>query len=494
LTPDLPLTPSAFLQQRLPALPIGGVLCEYDAWWAAGGVPISAAVDRQGTPWLRMFDAVGRRVDEVLFPAGYRDLLLRGYQAGVVWRAFDDALAPSASGLAAAYLLGYVTSFYDPGLYCPYTVSLSTAVPLAKYGAPAVRERFLPSLLRRDDHVWQGATWMTEAGGGSDLGAGVVTVAEPGGECWRLNGDKYFASNVGAELAVVAARPAGAPPGVRGLALFLVPRLRADGGLNYLVRRLKDKIGTRSVPTGEVELRGSEGYLLGEAAQGVYLILETLNLSRVANSLGSVALAQRALTAAWQFAQARVAFGRPIAEHPLLRRQFDDRCRALDAAWALAWESVVLLQGCWQDRPPYTERYHLFRLVAHLAKYWTAELAVQLSRWAIEVHGGLGILAENQVERLLREALILQIWEGTPHRQMLDGLEVMLRRGAHRLLFDYLAERGAPDASLEPLAAELQAWLALPAPDREAAADHAFPRLASGVANVLADLAPPVTV
>jgi alkylation response protein AidB-like acyl-CoA dehydrogenase len=488
----LPLTPGAFLQQHLPELPIADVLRDYDAGWAAHGQAISDTVDRQGTPWLRMFDAVGRRVDDVLFPAGYRELLLRGYQAGVVWRAFDEVLAPSACGLSAAYLLGFVTSFYDPGLYCPYTVSLSTAVPLAKYGSPAVRECFLPQLLRRDDQVWQGATWMTEAGGGSDLGAGVVTVAEPEGDRWRLTGDKYFASNVGAELAVVAARPAGAPPGVRGLALFLVPRLRAAGGLNYAVRRLKDKIGTRSVPTGEVELRGSEGYLLGEAAQGVYLILETLNLSRVANSLGSVALAQRALAVAWQFAQARVAFGRPIGEHPLLARQFDDRCRALDAAWALAWESVVLLQGCWQDRPPYTERYHLFRLIAHLAKYWTAELAVQLSRWAIEVHGGAGILAENAVERLLREALILQIWEGTPHRQMLDGLEVMLRRDAHRLLFDYLAERGAPAASLEHLAADVEAWLALPGPEREAAADQAFPRLAGGVAHVLADLAPPL--
>lgn len=488
MTFDLPLTPSDYLRRRLPALPgDADGRREYDAWWAAHGRPISAAVDRQGTPWLRMFDVVGQRADEVLFPAGYRELLLRGYQAGVVWRAFDDGAAVSAAGLAEAYLLGYITSFYDPGLYCPYTVSLSTAVPLAKYGSAAARERYLPPLLRRDSEVWQGATWMTEAGGGSDLGAGVVTVAEPDGDCWRLTGDKYFASNVGAELAVVAARPAGAPAGVRGLALFLVPRLRGEGSLNYTVRRLKDKIGTRSVPTGEVELRQSEAYLLGEAREGVYLILETLNLSRVANSLGSVALAQRALVTAWQFAQARVAFGRPVGEHPLLRRQFEDRLRALDAAWALAWEALVLLQGCCHDRPPYTDRYHLFRLVAHLAKYWTAELAVQLSRWAIEVHGGAGILAENEVERLLREALILQIWEGTPQRQMLDGLEVMARRQAHRLLFDYLEERGAPPERLRPVTDEVDAWLALPGAEREAAADEAFPRLAGEVAQVLAE-------
>jgi acyl-CoA dehydrogenase len=474
-------TPLDYLHERLGALPIDAALADYQDWWLQTGCAVSDAVDRGGTPWLRAFDAVGRRVDDVLFPAGYEAMLRRGYRAGVVWRAFE------AQSLVPAYLLGYITSFFDPGLYCPYVVSLSTAVPVHKYASPEVRQRFLPPLLRRDDLVWQGATWMTEAGGGSDLGAGVVTTAQPAGAAWRLDGDKHFASNVGADLAVVAARPAEAPAGVRGLALFLAPRLRADGSLNYTVRRLKDKIGTRSVPTGEVELRGSEGYLLGTAETGVYLILEVLNISRVANSVGSVALAQRALTEAGQFARERVAFGRPIGEHPLLARQFADRQQTLEAAFALAWEAVALLDRCWQDRPPYGERYHLFRLVAHLAKYWTAEVAAQMARWAIEVYGGAGVLAENRVERLLREALILSIWEGTPHRQMLDGLEVMLRKQAHQLLFDYLLERGVPDDAVRELARGAEQWLGLPPDEREAEAEAAFAHLAQGVAAGLAD-------
>src|SRR5712691_575078 len=147
------LTPSAFLSQRLGALPISDVLSSYDAWWRARGLPISAAVDRQGTPWLRMFDAFGQRVDEILYPPEYRSMLLEGYKAGVVWRAVEQAGAPGAD-LKAAYLLGYVAAFYDPGLYCPYTVSLSTAVPLAKYGSDLVRARFLPQLLRHDDDVY----------------------------------------------------------------------------------------------------------------------------------------------------------------------------------------------------------------------------------------------------------------------------------------------------------------------------------------------------
>jgi alkylation response protein AidB-like acyl-CoA dehydrogenase len=151
---------------------------------------------------------------------------------------------------------------------------------------------------------------MTEIKGGSDLGANVETRAVRQGNSWRLSGEKYFASNAGAELAVVAARPDGAPAGVRGLALFLLPRLRRDGSLNYLIRRLKDKIATRSVPTGEILLEQSEAWLLGRAEQGIYLILEVLNISRVANAVGSVALAQRAISEAMQFAARRHAFGK----------------------------------------------------------------------------------------------------------------------------------------------------------------------------------------
>jgi acyl-CoA dehydrogenase len=348
-----------------------------------------------------------------------------------------------------------------------------------------LQARFLPHLSRKDDSVWQGATWMTEIKGGSDLGAAVETIARPAGECWLLTGDKYFASNARAELAVVAARPEGAAAGVRGLALFLVPRHRNDRGLNYFVRRLKDKIGTRSVPTGEVELKDSEGYLLGSADSGVYLILEVLNLSRVANSVVSVALAQRAMADALSYAERRAAFGKRILDLPLLRRQFENRLNALRSVFALAWDSVELLNDVWMERPPYSDRYHLFRLVAHLAKYWTAEFAVDTAKWAMEVHGGLGVLAEYGAERWLREAMILAIWEGTSHRQILDGLEVMERKGAHRMLFRRLAEI-APSNELQDMESEVEQHLKLSPAEREALAEPLFRRLAAFTGETLA--------
>ena len=421
----------------------------------------------------------GNRVDEVLYPREYQTILKKGYRSGVVWRALEG------KSLIETYLLIYTISFYDPGVCCPYTVSLGTAVPLAKYGGAELQARFLPQLLRKDDSVWQGATWMTEIEGGSDLGAGVKTIARPAADGWLLTGDKYFTSNAGAELAVVAARPEGGEPGVRGLALFLVPRHRKDGKLNYFIRRLKDKIATRSVPTGEVELRDSEGYLLGSASSGIYLILEVLNLSRVANSVVSVALAQRAMADALLYAERRTAFGKPILDHPLLRYQFESHLDALRSALALAWESVRLLNEVWMERPPYSERYHLFRLVAHLAKYWTAEFAVDTAKWAMEVHGGLGVLAEFGVERWLREAMILAIWEGTSHRQILDGLEVMERKQAHKMLFEQLA-RNASAKEIEEMESEIQAHLKLPAVEKEARAEALFRRLAVFAAAKLA--------
>jgi acyl-CoA dehydrogenase len=471
-------SPLAFLRRCVGDVAQSGYLDEYQGWWEREGKRISAAVDRAGTPWLRMFDDSGRRVDEILYPPDYWQMLRRGYQAGVVWRVFAE------HSLIPHYLLGYLTSFYDAGLYCPYTVSLSTAVPLAKYGTEAVKARFLPAMLRRDETVWQGATWMTEIGGGSDLGATVQTTAVQAADCWYLSGDKYFASNVGAELAVVAARLASGPADIRGLGLFLVPRYRADGSLNYTIRRLKDKIGTRSVPTGEVELRYSEAYLLGLAEWGIYLILETLNLSRVANSVGSVALAQRALADAVAYAHRRQAFGKPIAEHPLLRHQIEKRIVELEAAFALAWEAVRLLDQLWQATPRYPEQYHLFRLLAHLAKYWTAEYAVQTAKWAMEVYGGIGTLAEFGVERWLRDAMILPIWEGTPHRQILDGLEVMERKGAHRMLFQYLAPYAQPEA-WAAMQSRVEAHLALPQDEKEAGAEDLFRELASFTAHTL---------
>jgi alkylation response protein AidB-like acyl-CoA dehydrogenase len=194
-----------------------------------------------------------------------------------------------------------------------------------------------------------------------------------------------------------------------------------------------------------------------------------------------VGLALRAMSDALSYAEQRCAFGKPILQHALLKWQFNDRVERLRAASRLAWEAVALLNEVWQEKPPYSDRYHLFRLIAHLAKYWTAEFAVQTAKWAMEVYGGLGSLQEFQVERWLREAMILAIWEGTSHRQILDGMEVMERKRAHRLLFDHLGK----NSEAEEMDARIERQLSLPQEEKEATAEPLFRDLALFTATSL---------
>ncbi len=480
---DLLLSPTRFLAQFV-SDPLPPGLSDYEAWMDQHGRAISAAVDRAGTPWVKQFDRFGSRIDEIQFPPDYWTMLRMGYKAGAVWRAQE--------ALSGAYLVGYVTSYFDMGLYCPYTVSLGTAAAVSKYAAPDVHERFMPHLMDRTDAVWQGATWMTEARGGSDLGATVETVARRDWRALAADGRQVFLQQ----------RRGGAggrrrSPGrcaARRARSGAVPRAtparisrKRSGSLNYWLRRLKDKIATRSVPTGEIELRDSEAYLLGELGHGIYHILEVLNLSRVANCIGSVALMQHALADAYTFACGREIFGKRLIDQPLMRRQFEQKAAALQSGFALTWRVVKLADEVWREPAPhYSERFQLFRVLLHLAKYWTAEQAVQAAKWAMEVNGGMGTLAEFGVERHLREAMIADIWEGPPHRQILDGIEAMERKGAHKLLFDYLAPYADAEA-LAAMRARVEALLALPQDEKEAESGDLFHDLAAFAAGVLKD-------
>jgi acyl-CoA dehydrogenase len=165
--------PLSFLQSMLPAIHHLDVLEAEQQWWKTEGTAVSDAIDRAGTPWVRMFDRSGRRVDEILYPREYQTILRKGYRSGVVWSALEE------KSLIPTYTLMHTISFYDPGVCCPYTVSLGTAVPLAKYGSPELQARFLPQLLRRDDSVWQGATWMTEINAQWRMRSPMRSVAPP---------------------------------------------------------------------------------------------------------------------------------------------------------------------------------------------------------------------------------------------------------------------------------------------------------------------------
>ena len=421
--------------------------------------------DKLAPPEQVMWSIRGERVDDVWLNPAQRWALDR------LFREFGVNRAPYRGGTwlehyAAIYLVS------DPGIACILTVTNQTAYALHKYGDESLR-RYVPGLIGEEEAITYGATWFTEIQGGSDLGANRVGASQDG-QGWRITGDtKYFASNAGlADLALVTARPANAGPGAKGLALFLVPKVARSGTRNFLVRRLKEKSATRSVPTGEVEFQNSEAYLLGNEREGVYYTLENLIVSRLANAFGALGTARKAYLEAYFYAQAREAFGAKLLEHPLVQRDLLDMEVALEGALALALKATAEFQAAWTDTPPYHEGYHYARLLTHIAKNVTADMAAAVTQTAMELHGGIGFLQEFPIERLHREALITPIWEGPSNIQALDLLEVIAKKSAHltlakdmRRIADSLLEHMTPgeealahlDEVLESLAARDEA-------------------------------------
>ncbi len=391
-------------------------------------------VDHGAQPVLVNVDLDGSRVDRVRLSPAQRALMPK----------LAPMLRPPFEGGSwhHHFAMGYLLA--DPGLYCILTITLQTAYALHKY-APE-HEALKRALL--DLEVY-GATWMTENQGGSDLGAN-RTVARRDAGGWRLDGgDKYFASGAGlADVAVVTARPEGAPAGPKGLALFLVRRLDPAGGLNFRVRRLKDKSATRAVPSGEVELEGTRAEPIGRAEEGIYYTLETLTVSRLANAVASMGIARKAVQEVEERSRRRRAFGRPLIEHPLVRRDLVDLAVRQAGGLSLAFQAVDAFDRAWHERPPYTAAYHYARFLGHLAKNRTADHAAAATRLAMELFGGLGFLEEYAVARWHREALITPIWEGPSNIQALDLLEVMQKKGAHLPFADTM--RGLLGAAATP--------------------------------------------
>jgi len=401
-------------------------------------------IDHDAPPVLVSHDLDGRRVDRVRLSPAEMNLLPR--LAGILRPPYEGG--SWHEHFAKGYLIA------DPGLYCILTITGQTAYALYKY-APE-HHSVIRGLLAGE--FW-GATWMTENQGGNDLGANRAHAChDPDG--WRIKGgDKYFASGAGlADFAIATARPDGAPAGPKGLSLFLVPRLDRQGNLNFKVRRLKNKSATRAVPSGEVELEGSEAFLIGRPELGIYYTLETLTVSRIANAVASMGISQKAIIEARERVQRRQAFGRCIEDHPLVRRDLTECAVRQAGGLALAFNAVHLFDQAWRETPPYTLQYHHARLMTHLAKNRTAEHAGRITALAMELFGGLGFLEEYAVARWHREALITPIWEGTSNIQALELIEAIHKKKAHEPFLEALRHSlihaGTPEAQTAYKAAE----------------------------------------
>src|SRR6266576_3281334 len=269
---------------------------------------------------LRSFDGWGDRIDEVVYPDAWRQLAAVAARTGLVALPYEPGMVARLGAearlvqAALCYLFAPSTATY----LCPVAMTDGAArVLVEREGARAANDALRHLSSRDPASAWTSGQWMTERQGGSDVGLNAV-VAKRDGDHWRLFGQKFFCSNVGCEIALALARPEQAPPGTRGLALFLVPRDHPDGRRNdYRIDRLKDKLGTRAMATGEITLDGASAELVGEAERGFARMTAMLNITRLHNAVTAAAIMRRACMLASAYAAQREAFGRKLDQHPL---------------------------------------------------------------------------------------------------------------------------------------------------------------------------------
>ena len=371
-------------------------------------------------PRLEGWSPIGERTTEILFHPTHHEIGRRVWRSGVL------SVLGEPGHVTLHTALYYLFALNGEG---PHLCSLACTAGLIKAiqrcGSDEMRRAWLPRLLDRDyDRRWHGAQFLTEVQGGSDVGANACVARPTGAEGrWRLDGEKWFCSNVSADLYVVSARPEGAPDGTAGIGLFVVPRRLDDGRPNGVaIRRLKNKLGTRTLPTAEVDFSGATGYQLGRLDEGFKVLMGVvINTSRLAVATGCCGMMRRAWVEAYHYARTREAFGQRLIEFPAVRQQLAE-LRAL----ATAGLASTLFVAALEDRlavasvPP--ESDPLYRTTVNLNKYVCSTDAGLAVHHAIEILGGNGTIEDlSPLPRLYREVPVQESWEG-PHNTLMAQL------------------------------------------------------------------------
>jgi acyl-CoA dehydrogenase len=331
---------------------------------------------------------------------------------------------------------GYLLSQTEPGFYCPVTLTMATALLLDKYASVEVKEKFLDRVVSTGEvELFEGATFLTERQGGSDVGANTVRafVQDDG---YELYGEKYFASNSGmCGIAMVLARIEGSGSGMKGMTLFTVPWRKKNGSLNGIhVRRLKDKLGVRAVPSAEIEFEGAKAYVVGQKERGIYYMMEALNLSRICNATASIGIMRRAYLEAKNYTFHREAFGEVLAKYPMIKESLVKLAVKQEIETSAVFRLAEMFDRTANDKVAANEdEKALTRLLIAILKKETAEQAIHFSHEAIEMYGGNGYIEDFVLPRLLRDAQVLTVWEGTANILGLEVLRLMKKHRVHEL-------------------------------------------------------------
>ena len=392
---------------------------------AGGELYEQQLLDRLNEPRLTQWDAWGSRIDRIEVSPLWQRAARLAAECGLIGIPYERAHGRYSRihQFAAVFLFHPSTDVYT----CPLAMTDGAARTLTVSGNGTLIERAVPRLTSRDPaFAWTSGQWMTESTGGSDVGTTLTTARQDNDGHWRLYGKKWFTSAITSQMALTLARPEGNGAGGSGLAMFYVETHDASGRLNGIrVERLKDKLGTRKVPTAELMLEGTRAELVGETRNGTRAIEPMLVVTRAWNSVTSVAFMRRAVALAKAYAQERRAFGSALAELPLHVATLAELEAETRAAFLLAFELVALM-GRQETNVLEGDDSALLRLLTPISKLLTAKQAVACVSEAIEAFGGAGYVEDTGLPTLLRDTQVLPIWEGTTNVLALD---TVLRSG-----------------------------------------------------------------
>ena len=440
---DLYLDPDLYQHLRPHLSRLGGL--------AAGVLDEAAYLANRHPPVLETRDRLGRDRQSITYHPAYRRLEAAAFgefglhamtnRGGVLgWPEKFPAVAKHAFTL--------LFNQAEFGLGCPINVTDSAAHLIDKFADDELKARFLPRLLSQDlSELWQGAQFITEQFGGSDVGQ-IESRAVRDGDAYRIFGDKWFCSNADADVMLMLARPEGASDGTRGLGLFVVPREIEPGQHNaYRILKLKDKLGTRSMASGEIRFEGAIGYPLGALDQGFKQMADMINLSRLSNGVKSAALMRRAMHDARSVALHRRVFGKRLIDIPLAQRNLLKIQLLTEQALSMSLFTADAL-----DRSAQTNQDSaVFRIATPVLKFRATRDARKVTGDAMEMRGGCGYIEEWITPRLVRDAHLGSIWEGAGNIVGLDVVErAIARSGADEALQARLQDLLEPVAEAVP--------------------------------------------
>jgi acyl-CoA dehydrogenase len=421
---------------------------------AGGHLDECARLADRHVPVLHQRDRFGRDAQWIEYHPAYRELERAAFgEFGIHAMSVRKGILgwPDKYPVVAKHAFTFLFNQAEFGLGCPINVTDGCAKLLSNFGSEALKARYLDGLTQTDmSKLTQGGQFMTEKEGGSDVGK-LTTTAVQEGDHWRLSGEKWFCSNADAEVVMLLARPQGAEAGTRGVGLFLMPRRLEDGSPNhYRIVRLKDKLGTRSMASGEIKLEGAVAYAVGKLDRGFVQMAEMVNSSRLSNGVKSTALMRRAHHDAMTVAQNRVVFGSRIVDLPLARRQLMKIMLATEQALSMSFITADALD---RAEAGSQDAAALLRILTPTLKFRATRDARKVCGDALEMRGGIGYIEEFATARLLRDAHLGSIWEGTGNIVALDALKRAVgRHGADAALAADLHAR-LDDAANVP-----QAW------------------------------------